>query len=217
MKTRIYLLVSIFFLLTAFANAQDSESWKNHRGFGVAFGLSQALVLDGFNTEINYIHNRFVFGYSHGMSLNLESDLMPEYLQEQGLVAYLPFSTGFGIGYRFYEWLDVRLEAKWHRFEFYYDGEAQTSANRIATDARNISIGLGLYSSFQPFKNADNALSGITIIPNIRFWPTVFSDFDNRSFSYENKITGQTEEIQTPNAGINLSPLIVNMSIGYRF
>jgi hypothetical protein len=43
----------------------------------------------------------------------------------------MPWTTGFGVGYRLKEWLNVRVESKWHRFEFYYDGESKTSVNEI--------------------------------------------------------------------------------------
>ncbi len=219
MKTRIYLILlplSIVILSTSL-NAQDTESWKTETEFALVFGLSQPLALNGFNAEINYIHNRFIFGYSHGVSLDFGAGLVPDYLDDQGVIAHMPFSTGFGLGYRFYDWLNLRIEPKWHRFEFYYNDEAQTSDNRITTDANNISIGIGLYGLFKPFRKLDNTLQGITIAPSIRFWPTIISDFEDRSYSYQNKFTGQTEEIKTPHSGIDFSPFLINVSVGYSF
>ena len=46
-------------------------------------------------------------------------------MREHGLAVHLPYTTGFGIGYRLKEWVNVRIEPKWHRFEFYYDDETQ--------------------------------------------------------------------------------------------
>lgn len=195
----------------------QNEDWKQDRKAAVLFGLTQPLVVSGFNIEANYIHNRLIFDYSHGVSLDFSGSLLPDYLQEQGVVVHMPFSTGFGVGYRFTEWLNLRVEPKWHRFEFYYEGEAQTEANRIAVDANNYSIGLGLYGFFQPFKRKSNGLQGITIAPSIRFWPTVASSFDDDRFSYENTRTDRTEALQSLASGIGFSPLIVNISVGYAF
>ncbi|MFC4871680.1 hypothetical protein [Negadavirga shengliensis] len=197
-------------------NAQ-SKDWKQDKKIALVFGLTQPLVVSGFNVEVNYIHNRLIFDYSHGISLDLSGSLLPDYLQSQGLVVHMPFSTGFGIGYRFTEWLNLRVEPKWHRFEFYYEGDVQTIENRIGVDANNYSVGPGLYGFFQPFKKKENALKGITVAPSVRFWPTVASSFDNNAYRYENTRTGQTEELKSLASGIGFSPLIVNVSIGYTF
>jgi hypothetical protein len=197
-------------------NAQDN-GWKEDKKIKLSFGLNQPLVVDGFNVELDYIYHRFIFEYSHGVSLDFSGNLLPGYLQDQQVVAHMPFSTGFGVGYRFTEWLNLRVEPKWHRFEFYYEGEEQTQANRIAVDANNYSVGLGLYGFFQPFKKKGNFLNGITISPSVRYWPTIASSFENNTFRYENTRTGSTEELKTPASGVGFSPLIINVSIGYSF
>jgi hypothetical protein len=208
----IWLLTGLWF----HARAQD-KPWHQDRKLGVVSGLTQALVVDGYNIEAFYFHNRFTFNYSHGGSLDFQGNLLPTYLQDQQVVVHLPFSTGFGIGYRFTEWLNLRVEPKWHRFEFYYEQDAQTTANRIVADANNYSIGLGLYGFFQPFKNQENALKGITLAPSVRFWPTVASSFNNGTQTYNNTRTGRTEELQTLASGIGFSPVIINVSLGYTF
>lgn len=217
MKYLINTFAAIACLVICQGAMAQNEDWKQDRKAAVLFGLTQPLVVSGFNIEANYIHNRLIFDYSHGVSLDFSGSLLPDYLQEQGVVVHMPFSTGFGVGYRFTEWLNLRVEPKWHRFEFYYEGEAQTEANRIAVDANNYSIGLGLYGFFQPFKRKSNGLKGITIAPSIRFWPTVASSFDDDRFSYENTRTDRTEALQSLAAGIGFSPLIVNISVGYAF
>lgn len=205
-----------FLAIFQMANAQ-TQDWKKDRKIAVLFGLTQPLVVRGFNIEANYIHNRFIFDYSHGASLDFNKSLVSDELKAQGVVVHLPFSTGFGIGYRFTEWLNLRVEPKWHRFEFYYDGETQNETNRIAVDANNYSVGLGLYGFFQPFKKKENPLKGITIAPSVRFWPTVASSFTDNKFVYQNKNTGKQEELKTLASGIGFTPLIINISIGYTF
>jgi len=217
MKTKTYFVLLLFFIVTlpTSLSALDTRSWKTENRVALVFGLSQSLALNGFNAEFNYIHNRFIFAYSHGVSLDFGTGLVPEYLEKQGVVARMPFSTGLGIGYRLYEWLNLRIEPKWHRFDFYYHGDAKTSGNRITRDANNISIGIGLYGLIKPFRKINNPLQGITIAPSIRFWPTIISDFDDRVYSYQSKFTGQIEEIKTPHPGIDFTPLVLNISIGY--
>lgn len=195
----------------------QGQDWKQDRKAALLFGLTQPLVVSGFNVEGNYIHNRFIVDYSHGVSLDFSGGLLPDYLLEQGVVVQMPFSTGFGIGYRFTEWLNLRVEPKWHRFEYYYEGDALTVANRIAADGANYSLGLGVYGFFQPFKKKVDARRGITLAPSIRFWPTLSSAFDGDGFSYQNRNTGQMEQLQSLASGIGFSPLIVNVSIGYTF
>ncbi len=111
---------------------------------------------------------------------------------------------------------NLRVEPKWHRFEYYYEGDAQNRRNQIT--AYNIfSFGLGLYGFYQPFKRKNNFLKGILIAPSIRFWPTVSSTLKGDSFSYLNRNTGKTEEIKTLAPGIGFTPLVFYVSIGYSF
>jgi hypothetical protein len=198
-------------------NAQEKNDWKQDKKVAVVFGLSQLLVTKGFNIEGNYIHKRLIFDYSHGFSLDLENDLLSPNLKAQGVVVHLPFSVGVGVGYRFTEWLNLRVEPKWHKFEFYYAGEAQTTANRIAVDEHNFSLGLGLYGFIQPFKRKNNVLKGLTIAPSIRYWPTVSSSFADNKFGYQNKLTNKTEVIPMLAAGYQHTPTFINISVGYAF
>jgi hypothetical protein len=89
-------------------------------------------------------------------------------MERQGVLIHMPWTTGFGVGYRLKEWLNVRVEPKWHRFEFYYEGDSQISTNE--TNSYNtFSLGLGLYGNFQPFKKSSSFIKGIMIAPSIRF------------------------------------------------
>ncbi|MFT2010649.1 hypothetical protein ACMA1I_18380 [Pontibacter sp. 13R65] len=213
---RIVLILTVYVSIIHSLSAQNNE-WHKDRKTTLLFGLTQPLLLKGFNVEANYIHNRLIFDYSHGASLEFGGNLLPDYLEGQGVVVYLPFSTGFGVGYRFTQWLNLRVEPKWHRFEFYYANDVQNANNIIAVDANNYSIGLGLYGNYQPFKRKDSFLTGITIAPSIRFWPTIASGFEGNSFRYDNKRTGKMEELKTLGSGIGFSPLVLNVSIGYTF
>lgn len=214
MKNSIKLILC--FLLLFSTNNSISQDWKSDKKINVVFGLTQPLIAKGINIEGNYIHNRFIFDYSHGNSLDFSESTVSNEIEKQKLAVHMPFSTGFGIGYRLKEWINIRVEPKWHKFEFYYNGEAQNNANLI-TSYNTMSLGIGLYGHFQPFKNKTSFLKGVMIAPSIRYWPTIVSSLDNDSYKYLNKESQQIEEIKTLDPGIGFTPVIFNISIGYSF
>jgi hypothetical protein len=194
----------------------SAQEWKSEKRVNVLFGLAQPVLAKGFNIEGNYIHNRFIFDYSHGTSLDFSGNLVPTELRAQKIAIHEPWTTGFGIGYRLKEWINLRVEPKWHKFEYYYDGEPQSPGTMI-TSYHTFSLGLGLYGSYQPFKNKDNFMKGFLVSPSIRFWPTVSSSLKNDEFTYFNKQTNATEKIKTLDPGTNFTPVVINISVGYSF
>lgn len=201
---------------TFFAFHVQAQDWKSDKKFNLVFGLTQPLLVKGFNLEGNYIHNRLIFDYSHGASLDFAESTVTTDLKRQGLAVHVPWTTGFGVGYRFKEWINVRVEPKWHRFEFYYDGETQNRANEIVS-YNTMSLGIGIYGHYQPFKNQKSFLKGIMIAPSIRFWPTIASSLKGDKYAYNNKNTLKQEEIKTLDPGIGFTPFVLNISIGYSF
>lgn len=212
-KTILFVLPLLLFLLTSNSHAQD---WKKDQKINLVVGLTQPLLVNGFNVEVNYLCHRFIFDYSHGVSLDFSGNAVTSDLKKQGVTVHMPYTTGFGIGYRLTEWLNLRVEPKWHRFEFYYEGEAQNSNTEI-TSFNTFSLGLGLYGYFRPFKNKASFLNGFMIAPSLRFWPTVSSTLESGQYSYMNKKTMATEEIKTLDPGIGFTPIVFNVSIGYSF
>ncbi len=207
----LHLTITLFFIAAGVrASAQD---WKNEDKINVLFGLSQPLLCHGFNIEANYIHHRLIIDFSQGVSLVFKGSALPAELRKQGVDVRMPWTTGFGIGYRMTEWLNIRVEPKWHRFEFYYENERKYEI----TSYNTFTLGLGLYGCYQPFKKKENFLRGIMIAPSIRYWPTVASTSKGNAFAYPNRHTGATEEIKTYGPGVGLTPLIINVSIGYSF
>lgn len=207
------IFICIFCLITQNLQAQD---WKSDKKVNVVFGLIQPLFVEGFNIEGNLIYNRFIFDYSHGVSLDFSGASTTEELDRQGLAVHMPWTTGFGVGYRLTDWVNVRLEPKWHRFEFYYDDEIQNSANQI-TAYNTFSFGAGIYGNYQPFKNSSSFLKGILIAPSLRFWPTVSSNLEGESYRYSNRNTEVLESIDVLDPGVGFTPFIFNVSIGYSF
>ncbi len=178
------------------------------------FGLLQPTVAKGFNVEINYFTKRMAFDYSHGISL--DPPVVGKYA-DQNVVLHLPFTTGFGIGYRFNSFLDLRFEPKLHHFQLFNKDEAQTDGNKIA-DFKTITFGLGLYYRYFPFKNSKNPfLQGITTSTSVRYWQNFGTTLRNDEINYVNKGTKKAETLNAPNIGIANTPIIFNIAIGYTF
>jgi hypothetical protein len=145
LQIKLYLTrTTIAIFITAVSLNANGQDWKTEKKINVLFGLSQIFIANGFNVEGNYIHNRVIFDYSHGVSLDFKGSLVTDELKKQGVAVHMPWTTGFGIGYRFAEWLNVRVEPKWHRFEFFYENEQQNISNEI-TSYNTFSLGLGIY------------------------------------------------------------------------
>lgn len=215
-KLNISIKTMLIIVLSSIALQSNAQDWKSEKKVNVVFGLTQPIFAKGFNIEGNFIYKRLIFDYSHGVSLDLVGTTVTPDLREQGLAVHMPYTTGFGIGYRLKEWINVRIEPKWHRFEFYYDDETQNNSNQI-TAYNTMTIGIGVYGHYQPFKNKTSFLKGIMISPSIRFWPTISSTLEGNSYNYLNKNTGKSEEIKTLDVGPGFTPFIYNISIGYSF
>jgi hypothetical protein len=203
-------------MLSLSAYQAQAQDWKSDKKINIVFGLTQPLLVDGFNIEGNYIHNRFIFDYSHGTSLDFSGNKVTEDLRRQGVSVHIPWTTGFGVGYRLKQWLNVRIEPKWHRFEFFYDGTNESQSSEI-TSYNTMSLGVGFYGHFQPFKNKSSFLKGIMVAPSIRYWPTVSSTLEGDKYTYFNTNTMQNEEIKTLDPGIGFTPFVFNISVGYSF
>jgi len=184
--------------------------------FNIVFGLNQPLFAKGFNAEVNYFGRRITFDYSHGVSLDFHGQTVTGDVKRQGLAVHMPYTTGFGVGYRFTRWLNLRVEPKLHRWEIYYDGEPQNNQNRI-TVYNTFSLGLGLYGNWKPFEKKDNFLRGLIVAPSIRFWPNVSSSLPDDTYTYFNKLTNRQEAHKAMQPGFNNTPWVFNVSVGYSF
>lgn len=206
-------VIILFAMLTAQGAIAQHKKQELENRANLVFGLNQIMV-NGFNIEGNILWRRLAFDYSHGVSLNINNDLLAGDAADQGLAVHLPYTTGFGIGYRFTEWFNVRVEPKWHKHEIFYDGQSETSDNMIG-DYKTFTLGLGAYVNWLPFKKKDNLLKGILIAPSLRYWPKVYSSLNGDSFQYDNTITGQAETHEALEVGFAGTPWIFNVSVGY--
>lgn len=214
MKKFATLFTYIYLCANAMAQERTKPELLYSNRFSILAGLIQPTVLKGANVELNYFSKRVSFDYSHGMSLDIPASGV---FKTQQVVLHLPYSTGFGIGYRFNSFFDVRVEPKLHKWELYYAGETQSKSNMIR-NYYTFTIGLGAYYRYMPFKNsASRVLQGITTSASIRFWPKVGSNLSYDKMSYLNTKTKQQETLKAANIGVANTPLLFNIAVGYTF
>ena len=210
-------ILSITIVLNFGINTYSQSIEQNKNELVLLAGTIQPFLLQGGNFEVDFYTSKMVFNYSHGFSLDMNSEKGTTVgeVKEQSLAIHLPYSTGFGIGYRLNKYFDVRIETKMHKFNIYYDStDRKKSLNQI-TDYRTITVGLGGYFRWKPFEKNENWTKGIFTSTSLRFWPKVSSSLKNGEVNYYNRITLKNETHKTANIGIANSPIIFNFSIGY--
>lgn len=206
------LLPFLALFCTLFAHAQESKKPE----VSLVFGLNQPLVTKGFNFEVDYWTKKFVFDYSHGFGLEFTDNLITKEAKDQHLSFNITNSVGFGLGYRFTEKFNLRFEPKMHVWEMYYDDAFKSSAGRIKKYT-TYTLGLGAYYRWTPFEKKQNALRGLTVVPNVRWWPNVGSSLKDNKYTYFNERTQRTETHNANNIGVSNSPFFINVSVGYTF
>ena len=214
MKNTKLLFITLSILATPLlSQAQKLDKKPLTNTANLMFGVGQ-ITMGGFNIEGNLFYERLAFDYSHGINLSTPNEALTGADKEQGLAIHTPWTTGFGVGYRFNDWLNLRAEPKWHRFEVYMEEDLASKQNQINAYT-TFTLGLGLYANFKPFKNQHNFLKGIMIAPNVRWWPNVATSLENDSFDYYNPKTDQIETHQARSIGMNNTPFFFNLSVGY--
>ena len=214
-------LVAILASSPGAATAEPGGFRFQDRSISVNAGLIQPVATSGANIEVDFRAGHFVAGYSHGWSLDLQGATIVGDMQRQRVSLHLPYTTGFGVGYslafpKLNSLLDLRFEAKLHRFEAAYD----SADGRVRRDIANYStytLGGGLYWTVLPLARRTDALRGINLSASVRYWPNVASTLDDDKVTYMNQTTGQDELHRAANIGLANTPVIVNVSVGYAF
>jgi len=168
--------------------------------FSVMAGCNQ-LFLGGVNLAVQYTTKDFAFEYSHGAHLLLNRldsiDLNPDE-KRAGLKVNVPWTTGFGIGYRLTEALHVSVEFKAHRFD-------ETDPNGGArVSYTTISIGPGIFYDWHFWR-------GAFIQPALRWWPTVYSTLPGNEHTFV-QANGSTVTVRSHDWGV-----FPNVSVGWTF
>ncbi|WP_266362451.1 hypothetical protein [Tellurirhabdus rosea] len=202
--------------LLAQESAPARKQFPYSNKFTLGGGISQ-LLLGGFNVQAEYTTNRMVFDYSHGFNIRLSGQSASPVAQDQNLSEKLTSTLGIGIGYRLTPGLDLRFEPKLHYYDVYYNGQPESVGNKL-TSYRTVTLGLGAYYRYYPFRKQPNGLSGILIMPSVRFWPNVWSSLDDNKYTYLNRTTNRTETYKAASQGFpGTGGLLANVTIGYTF
>lgn len=222
MKTSTRILIALVAALgfSASVSAQEQPDRRANfpysNKFTIGGGISQ-LLLGGFNVQAEYTTRRFVFDYSHGFNITLSGQSASLLAQDQKLTEKLTSTLGIGVGYRITPGLDLRFEPKLHLYELSYDGKTEAGSAKIA-NYRTVTLGLGAYYRYYPFRRQNNALAGILVMPSVRYWPNVWSSLSDNKLTYANRATGRTETYKAASQGFpGTGGLLANVTIGYTF
>ncbi len=178
---------------------QPSRSLE--RKFSVMAGLTQWLLLRGGNLALEYKTGRFAFELSHGQGLDLNQlggFALSSAERDAGTIVRVPWTTGFGVGYRITENFHLLVEFKAHHYE------VRASEGASTVNYTTFSIGPGAFYSIYLFK-------GLFLQPNVRFWPNVASTLDADRVLLQ-RCDGTNYEHQAHDFGF-----FANMNLGYSF
>jgi len=149
--------------------AQPEAGHGLERKFSVMAGLSQWLLFRGGNLALEYKTGRFAFEVSHGQGLDLNQVggfALSSAERDAGTRLRVPWTTGFGVGYRITEHLHLLVEFKAHHYE------ARAAEGATAVSYTTFSIGPGVFYSVYLTKH-------VFLEPNLRFWPNVASTLED--------------------------------------
>lgn len=200
---------------TSTSQAQKPAAFAYSDRLSVLGGLTQ-IAAGGGNVEVTWYTNRLSFDYSHGFDLRFSGSLVGKAERAQNAEVLMPWTTGFGVGYRVTSALDVRIEPKWHRYRVFY--ENQDFVGTPITSYTTATLGVGAYYRLYPFRRSTGWAKGLVVAPSVRYWPNVASSLPSGGFSYDNVTTGRRETLKAATQGIpGTSGLFANVSVGYTF
>jgi hypothetical protein len=209
-------ILMLLCISTAAFSQNANQAFYNKLKFGVVFGLTQPIVTNGFNVEVNYYTDKFVFDYSHGFNLHFKNKLVTGENAKQQLKFKVSHSLGIGIGYRITPSFNIRLEPKLHLWQVYYANQAY-SKNNILKKYATYTLGAGAYYLWAPFSKSASDLKRVIVVPSFRWWPNIKTSLPNNSWQYNNIVTNKTEIHRANKIGVANSPFFGNVSIGYGF
>jgi hypothetical protein len=80
----------LIFVLIAISSFSFVQEWKTDKNINVLFGLTPVLFVDGFNMEVNYVYDRFLFDCSQDVSLDFYGSTATKQLERQGVAMHMP-------------------------------------------------------------------------------------------------------------------------------
>lgn len=200
-----------FAALSAFARAGRADPGSNATPapaarapavqLGFHYGLSQPLLLRGFNAAVDVRVRRWVFSYSHGQGLDYTRvpGLRTKAEERAGLRVYAPYSTGFGVGFTLFRELYVMADFKLHRFEL--------SANAERAHYSTVTVGAEIGYRFFAWR-------GLYVSPVVRYWPNVADTAPSTGVRVPTRSGGEVRH-QPVSQGVH--GVFANVLVGWAF
>jgi hypothetical protein len=164
----------------------------------VNFGLLQ-LALDGFNVAAEVRYRRWWFEYSHGIDLTLNQMpglTMTPTERDQNLHIFMPYTTGFGVGFTLVDELWLGVEFKTHRYDVNASGGPVSSYQTYS---------IGPVLGYKVF-----IYKGLFANAYLRYWPNVATSLPDNKIALEGTDGTVTHSAHDFN-------VFGNVSVGYAF
>ncbi len=188
-------------VLSSTARAAGAAAAPYGDRLSVMAGMTQWTIFRGGNLAFEYMHGRLVLEVSHGQGLDLNRlpafALTPDE-RDAGVGIQVPWTTGFGIGYRITPHLHILVEVKAHHYRV--SGRDRNAELEYTT----FSVGPGLFYTFHLFK-------GMFLEPNLRWWPNLASTLPGDHGSLRQP-DGTTYDHRAHDFG-----LFANVNLGWTF
>lgn len=176
--------------------------WAPHDATRVQLGVNAGLLqlaLGGFNVAAEVRYRRLWLEYSHGQSLTLNNAGgvgMTATERRQDLHLYVPYTTGFGVGFTLMDELWVGVEFKTHRYEV-------NAPNGPIARYQTYSVGPVVGYKFFVYR-------GLHVNAYVRYWPNVATSLDGDKIALAGAGGTVTHDAHS-------FDLFANASIGYAF
>jgi len=167
-KTLIFVLLITMSYSSYTQSVKTKKELRYSKKFTLGTDLVQPFLLGGFNINVTYMTNRWVFDHSHGMSLEIRDFLQTDEQKSLNAKIELSWTTGPGIGYRFTDNLDARLDFKAHKTKAdLLNGEQKLNYTQFT-------IGPGIFYRIYLGEKTGFGLEG-----SARYWFDLGNNLDN--------------------------------------
>lgn len=184
--------------------SSETKEFRYSNKLTLGTDLAQPFLLGGFNLNVSYTTNRMIFDWSHGIGLEIPDFIKSNEQEDLDAQIEIPWTTGPGIGYRWTEKFDTRIDFKAHRTEVELLGGQQKLEYTAFT------VGPGAYYRFYLGKK-----TGFGLEASARYWFELGNSQDNLDGS-EFKFTDNQGRAQTFDTNIN-GGIGVNIALIYTF
>ncbi|MEO1485020.1 MAG: hypothetical protein AAFU57_04690 [Bacteroidota bacterium] len=197
------ILFAFSLLISALTMAQQSDvsskTLRYSNKFTIGTDLAQPFILGGLNLNGTYTTNRWIFDYSHGIGLEIPDFIKTDEQENLNAHIEIPWTTGPGVGYRWTDNLDTRIDFKAHRTEVnLLNGQQELEYTQFT-------MGPGVYYRFYLGTN-----TGFGLEASARYWFDLGNtqdglNGDDFQFSDNNDVTQSFDTNINSGVGVNVA------------